>query len=402
MSLIAPPAEQLAVQSASPPKARKRPHVYELDPLRAITALVVIIVHVLAFTAYLQQSERGQEIHNALVVSVHFTRALFMAVTAFSLAYVYYDRKFSIIEFWKKRSIGALLPYCIWSVIYIWVNTSPSSIGELGQKSLIAILTGEASYQLYYILLTLQFYLLLPLFLLFLKWTRNHPWLVVGCSLALQLLLFWVNYHYVQTGPFASNRWVSLLNQYQNRLILTYPFYFILGGVAALHFQEIRTFLRQHGRWIAVGMSGALAAVWGHFFLQVRFFHESIGYATSVLQPMMVVYSAAITIGCFWLACRWTQRRGTTERPRWYRMWQELSNASFGIYLVHALVLTVVLQMVTRPLAQTVPAALNTLLTWFLTTVCTLAISIALARTPIMSRLVGRSQPLPRREKRQE
>ena len=49
----------------------KRPHIYELDPLRACTALGVVAVHVLFFTAYLNSSAVGYQIQNAIVVAFH-------------------------------------------------------------------------------------------------------------------------------------------------------------------------------------------------------------------------------------------------------------------------------------------------------------------------------------------
>jgi hypothetical protein len=46
------------------------------------------------FTLILEKTTLGQQIQNALVVSVHYTREMFMFVTAFALVYVYYGRPF--------------------------------------------------------------------------------------------------------------------------------------------------------------------------------------------------------------------------------------------------------------------------------------------------------------------
>ena len=164
----------------------KRSHVYELDPLRACTAFSVVAVHVLAFTVFLNHSEIGIQIQNAFIVAFHFTREVFLFVTAFALVYVYNGKAFPFRQFWKKRGIGTLLPYLIWSVIYVWVNAQAKSPAAFFQTALVDILTGNASYQLYYILLTLQFYLIFPLFLLFLLRCGRHPWIVLTSSFLLQ------------------------------------------------------------------------------------------------------------------------------------------------------------------------------------------------------------------------
>jgi surface polysaccharide O-acyltransferase-like enzyme len=227
-----------------------RPYIYELDPLRAVTALTVIAVHVLAGTVGLNHTQTGLQMQNGLITSVHFTREVFMFVTALALTYVYFGRPFSGKRFWAKRSIGILVPYCIWSIAYTWVNTSQHSPAAFAKLALFNILTGNASYQLYYILLTLQLYLVLPLFLLFLKHIKQHPWRALSMSFALQVLLMYLDYRYLQQGSLASRGVWQIVAAYQDRFLLTYQFYFILGGFAALYLKQARAFVLRHGLWV--------------------------------------------------------------------------------------------------------------------------------------------------------
>ncbi len=164
-----------------------RPYIYELDLLRPGTAVTVVAVHVLAFTQFLNHTTTGLQVQNGLITSVYF------------------GRPFSGKRCWAKRSIGVLLPYCLWSIAYTWVNTSQHSPGAFAKLALYNILTGNASYQLYYILLTLQLYLVLPLFLLFLRYIQKHPWRTLSISFALQVLFLYVDYRYLQQGSLASS-----------------------------------------------------------------------------------------------------------------------------------------------------------------------------------------------------
>jgi peptidoglycan/LPS O-acetylase OafA/YrhL len=411
-----------------------RPYIYELDPLRAVTAVAVIAVHVLSGTMFLNHTAAGLLVDNGIFTSVHFTREIFMFITALALTYVYFGRPFSGKRFWAKRSIGVLLPYCIWSIAYTWVNNSQHSPGAFAKLVVLNILTGNASYQLYYILLSIQFYLILPLFLLFLKLVQRHPWRALLISFALQVLLMYFDYRYLQQGTLASSGVWQMVAAYQGSFLLTYQFYFILGGLAALYLKQARAFVLRHGKWIVGGFVLALAAVWVHFLLQVDVYHESFGYATSVLQPMMTLYSPTVIVLLCWLACRWAiqtnqlgtnptlsprqrprQRRSVAAEPRHfasdasassarhsggmqgeghpkgYRFWHTLSNASFGIYLVHVFILTALLQRVVPLMPEAWPVALRIFLTWFLTAGGAAGISILLMKTPILSHLVGRS-----------
>ena len=235
-------------------QAARRPHIYELDPLRAVTALVVVAVHVLAFTVGMNKTTTGIQIQNAFVISIHFTRALFMFVTAFAMTYVYSGKKVPLARFWKKRGIGVLVPYCIWSVIYVFVNQPPTTPLHFASASLMAILTGTSSYQMYYILMTLQFYLLLPVFLYLLEKVKNHPWRALAISFALQLVFFYVDFHFIQAGPLANMPVGKVVNSYQDEFVVIYQCYFLLGGLTALYFQPIKSLLLRSGKLVVCGM----------------------------------------------------------------------------------------------------------------------------------------------------
>jgi peptidoglycan/LPS O-acetylase OafA/YrhL len=155
--------------------------------------------------------------------------------------------------------------------------------------------------------------------------------------------------------------------------------------------QQERAFVLRHGKWIVGGFVLALAAVWVHFLLQVDVYHESFGYATSVLQPIMVFYSPVVIMLLGFLACRWASRTDRQGHPKGYRFWRTLSDASFGIYLVHVFILTALLQRVVPLMPEAWPVALRVFLTWFLTAGGAAVISILLMKTPVLSRLVGRS-----------
>ncbi len=378
----------------------KRPHIYELDPLRICTAVSVVGVHVLFYTLPLNSSATGLQIQNAFITALHFTREVFIFVTAFALVYVYYGKPFPLKQFWQKRSIGVLLPYAIWSVVYVWVNMPNKTPATFLHTSVIDILTGNASYQLYYILLTLQFYLIFPLFLLFLRRCASHPWIALSISFVLQLILFYFDYHTLQEGTLVSSPFWQGFAEFQNRFVLVYQFYFVLGGFTALYFQQVRAFLLRHGRLIVASFLLVLAALWLHFFIQVNVYHESIGFATSVLQPAMVFYSVAVIFFALWLTARWASKTGADKRPHGYRFWQVLSDSSFGVYLIHALLITALLRWVVPMMPTTWFTVARVLLSWLLVAGGATAITILLLNIPIASRLVGRKTTWQRRREK--
>ncbi len=370
----------------------RRPHVYEIDPLRAFTALSVVGVHVLTNTAFLNQNELGVQIQYALAVALHYTREVFIFITAFALAYVYFGRTFSLKQFWLKRGLGVVFPYVIWSLIYVWANHPGISWGAFLHDSLIDIPTGQASYQLYYVLLSIEFYMLLPVFLLFLRYCRNHPWIVLSISGILQLALFYVDFHLLQAPKVQLHGFWYFVAKYQDSFILVYQFYFILGGYVALYFQQVRSFLLRHGKPIAGAFLLVVIAVLVHNTVQVEVYHEEIGYAQSVLQPMMVFYSVAFVLFVLWLSSRWANKLNQEQPPKSYYIWHILADASFGIYLIHVLILNELMKYLVLALPKTWFVAIRVLIMYILTAGGATVISVILLHIPIASRLVGRAE----------
>ncbi len=378
----------------SQPTMRK-PHLSELDRLRIITALSVVAVHTLGNSTFLDSTPGALTLQDAFVTTFHFTREVFMFVTALALVYVYYGKPFHTGRFWRRRALGVLLPYSVWSVIYVIAYQHPTSIGGFIVTALAAILTGSASYQLYYILLTLEFYLIFPWFLRLLPRLARHLWTTLAVSFVLEVVILFLDH---QALPAASlpPAITTFLNPFLDRFVLVYQFYFVLGAFTALHLPQIKAFLLRNGGWvIGAGVIG-LVALEANFLIQALALHIPLSDAVAVLQPMMAPYSLGAIAFLFWLALILAQRTARRNARRVERAWSQLSDAAFGVYLVHPLFLGIALAVVVPPLRTRLPVALIVALLWALTAVCSVGLTIALLKTPVLSRFMGRPAPTPR------
>jgi peptidoglycan/LPS O-acetylase OafA/YrhL len=379
-------------------QSSRRPHVYELDLLRAVTALAVIAVHTLSFTVGLNQTEGGMEVQNAVVTTLHFTREVFMFVTAFALVYVYYGRPFKHKNFWYKRGIGVLMPYVAWTLIYTWFDAPSQTPLNFVRTSLLNILSGNAAFQLYYILLTIQLYILLPVFLALLKRVMHHPWRTLIISFIVQLVILYADYQLFRVGTWGTTPVGKFIVQYQDRFILFYQFFFVLGGLTALYLPQVRAMMLRYSRWIIGSGVLGLVALLMNYVIQVRVLQEPAGLATVVLQPIVAIYSLTFIIFAFWAAFRWARHTDEEGHPPRHRLWQTLSDASFGIYLIHALFLVLLLRWLVPIMPVAWPVALRVFILWFLTAGGSLLSCLVLLRIPILSRLIGRSGPPLRRK----
>lgn len=372
-----------------------RAFLHELDLVRVVTALSVIAVHVTAFTVIFNTTKFGADVQNAAVSALHFTREVFLSLTALVMVHNYTKRPLKLSSFWRKRGIGVVVPYVIWSLVYVYFNVPHTPLGDWVHTAIVDILTGNASYQLYYILLTIEFYLALPLLLWFVRRYRQHPWRVLGASLVFQLALMYVDFNYVEAGPFASTHFGQWLSTYQWRLLPEYQFYVMIGAFAALYLDELRAFVLRHSAGVVLGLVAGTSALWIRYAMSVGVEHQSTDYATQVFQPVMVFYSLTTTLFLYWLGVAWASRRTKKGMPHGHRIVRLLSDSSFGIYLIHAFILNDVLTFVAPSLLIGWPVAIRVFGVWFIVAAVTTSICVVLLYTPGMSRLIGRPSLLP-------
>lgn len=377
-------------------REQSRRHIYELDPIRGLTAVGVVGVHIAAFTIFLLHSPFDVEVQNAVVSALHFTREIFISITAFLMVYVYGGRPFPVKKFWRKRGIGVFVPYALWSIVYTWINNPHTPwYGWVGAL-IYNILLGNASFQLYYILLTLELYLALPWILPWLQRLGRHPWrLLVGSGL-LQLVMLALDYHLLEAGPFSLTTLGHDYLNFQDRFLPFYQFYLVLGGLGAMYRTQVQAWVLRHGKLVVAGFLLGLTLLWGELVWQVNFQHQSADYGSSVFQPVMVFYAIGVSAFAYWLASRWAVRgrkpqsaNGRTDKPWGYRFWHLLSDASFGVYLMHPLLMVPLLTNLAPALPAAWPEPFRVLLLWVLSAGGTVAISCALLVTPGLSRLVG-------------
>jgi peptidoglycan/LPS O-acetylase OafA/YrhL len=131
-----------------------------------------------------------------------------------------------------------------------------------------------------------------------------------------------------------------------------------------------------------------------NYTFQVLIYHQP---ATAVLQPSIGFFSLIVIVFAFWLAHRWAIATDEQGRPKNHHFWHTLSDASFGLYLIHALTLDMALRWMVPFLPVALPVVVRVLLTYLVTAGSGILLSIFFMKTPALSRLVGRVHPSQRK-----
>ena len=359
--------------------------------LRALTVLGVISVHSIWFTntATNLSANLGMDL-------LHYTRNVFMFMTAFVLFYVYYRRSYPLSSFWAKRFKLVGIPYVLWSMYYVYYGGAlKHGIGFYLSTLGVDLIQGTAWFHLYYLLVTMQFYLVFPLFVWLVKKTRGYHRWVLAASLGLELLMMVVFQYapnWMTTGVGQPLLWIV---QNRHQVVFTYQFYLVLGALAAVHLDQIEAYIRDHGRTLVVGLMATALAMAAYYGLSVTVWQEPVGFAANVFQPLMPIYSLFVILSLYRLGQRWLQARSQSRwrSATWAITW--VADLSFGIYLIHPAVLE---ELTTRFLWLLGP--FTRLVITPVTALLTLAISALIVRgmaaTPWAVYAIGRDQiPIP-------
>jgi peptidoglycan/LPS O-acetylase OafA/YrhL len=362
----------------------RRPYLRQIDLVRIVPMVGVVTVHTVSSTQPAASVAAG-----ALLTVLHVNRELFFLVTSFVLAYSApaAGAPFAARSFWRRRYPLVVVPYLAWTLIYWLLIAGPPllppgpALGRLGYY----LLTGY--WQLYFLLVTMQIYLVFPLLL----WAarRTRPWhgYILLASLALQVV-YTLFLRYPPTSlPLPLQIWFT----YPQIELPSYQFYAVAGLLAAEHFDQVRAWLRGKTGRVLAGIVAAAAGAEAVFLFDVAH-GRSPDFAAGVFQPAMPLLATATLAGLY-LAGNWLVR----TQPADGRLWRAVSwaaRASFGVYLAHVLALTVVVQTgLLAGIGLSAPSALRTMLALALTLAATGLLVEILGRTPLSAVLTGRPRP---------
>jgi peptidoglycan/LPS O-acetylase OafA/YrhL len=319
--------------TAGPAPASDRRHLHEVDLFRLLTFASVIGVHVLSMATTIDDvpSAGGQ-------LLLHFTREAFFTLTGFVLTFQALRRPQAPLPFWRKRIPLVLTPYLTWTVLYsllaVWTRPPGSPEPTVSQELVIMgwnALEGTAWYHLYFLLVTLQLYLVFPVIVAGLRRLGRVGHLVVlGVALAGQITVC-----VLLTDP-PANAFGAFLAEHGYALLPSYLLYPVLGAVAALHLDQVQATVLRFRWWIA-GLVVAAVVVAEVVYVRAVDGGTVPSIASAVFQPATIGWFLVAVLGLYTFSLVATAgwRPGGPAR----RVLAYASDRSFGIFLVHPLVL---------------------------------------------------------------
>jgi peptidoglycan/LPS O-acetylase OafA/YrhL len=316
----------------------RAPYLGQFDSYRVIAMCAVVLQHSLLWNVAVGNTPAW-----AMVMLLHFSRTAFFFLTAFVLTYTEVHRPQSVRAFWGRRYLQIGVPYLVWTGIY-WLFTMIDGNAWDHAGSLLWNYLVYGYYQLYFVVVLLQLYLVFPLLLRVLRRSRHH--VVIMCASLFFALVLAADLHYTQYFGVVGRLTHSIATVYPwARDPLTYQEQFVAGVLVALHFDQVRVFV---ARWwravIAVGMlTGVAATMW---YLTAVWTGSNTGRASDLYQPIAFLWFTAAVAA---LECgTWAWYRRQVRRPGVRRGWPRMFTAEYlagltgGIFFSHVLFLTLI------------------------------------------------------------
>lgn len=278
-----------------------------------MSILAVVLIH--TTTRVLEQT--GYNLNNYPLTlffnqAARFAVPMFFLISGFVLQ-LHYHLNESFIHFLKKRFSKVFLPFLFWSFIYYYfVYTNHNS------SFLSALLSGNASYQLYFIPSLLIFYLIFPLLNRFYKYFANPVFLItVG---ALQLYFLYQDY------------FVGHYKFYFPLVIFMFNFFtFLLGMVVSKNQEKTISFLNRISYLLPV----AVFAFAYYIFKEGKDLYlktYDIGKFYSQWRPDVLIYTMFVSGLIYEFFVKTDFEHNFVKK---------LSKLSFFVYFVHVLILEI-------------------------------------------------------------
>ncbi len=362
----------------APAAVAPRQRLWEIDVVRILTFVCVIGVHTISHTS------ASDDVPLFLLLGlVHFTRDVFFALTTFVLVFTFFRRPVRMSAFWPRRFLLVGVPYLVWSVIYFFANLAHtgtnSSPGTLTGDLLLDIVTGKAWYHLYFLLVTMQVYLLMPAIVWLVRRTRGHHAVVLAAAGALQLIIAAAYFYFPSL--------VSGLTAYKDEYFFSYIFFIVAGAIAADHLDVLFDWVRSHRPLIAVVTAITAVVTVGVFLLQMKG-GRSFTTAVTPLQPIVMVWGVAVCFAFLAIGTVWADRR--VEGGLGTRFVSVASDRSFGIFLSHPLFIWLLLWVGDDWFEKAVPKPWLTLVIYVLVVLGAIVLTEFARRTPLSLALTGR------------
>ncbi len=299
----------------------------ELNYFNAICCLLVILIHILSYAVSKFDN------HSWQWSVIYFPwKTAFFVVPGFLLCgavklslQISSGNAPSYFVYLKSRILKVYVPYII-ATLAIFLVYSLFGMTDFDPKRIPEyILLGNISPHLYYIVVTMQFYLLYPLWKLVVR--KIPPYLGIPGSAVISMLFL--------EAPNAFGQF-DITVKYTDRMFGTYLFYWIIGLYIGMNYDRFRESIKKNRNAVLVSLPIVFLYIYITYIQNVN---NVILYQTGYIKIFVDILSIFVL---FLLCISITD----SKRECLKSQLQRIQNASFYIYLYHCMLIEIVIMVI--------------------------------------------------------
>jgi len=317
--------------------------INELDFLRAFAVLAVIMIHTAA------KFKDNNSLNSLVFVNVfidvvsHFAVPVFILISGMVLSYNYYGH-INYKSYYIKRFFSIIPQYLFFSLFYLGFSFVMGHRNPLFSKPIDLILSGEASYHLWFFILLIQFYIIYPFLikLYFICLSKHKLSLFIIMPFIIQILFYFLSVFL--PAPYNKDL-SSLIDYYIHNVFISHIFYFVLGIHFGRNLQSMKNYIynvNDKMLYFLLVLSNISIYI---IKIKGMEFEGSLEINTLFLLPIKIIEPLQYILSFILL---WKIASKLIERNNFViRLLKDIGRFSFGIYLVHVffiIVLTKILE----------------------------------------------------------
>ena len=318
---------------------KSKPRLAAIEYIRAISMLGVIGIHV--GSQYLMNPAANIHLVALFEIVTRFSVPIFFFISAFGLFLnLNLNEPFNYSNFLRRRFKAVLIPYLIWSAIYLihdsWYYGVP--IADIGYLLKVLFL-GLTKYHLYFLVILIWFYALMPIWIEIVKrCTPKNLFILLALQIAFNYFSSYNTELLSYTTALPQESLLKLFLMWRlNYLVLHYVFIFLLGGFFGVHSQEFFRWIDARKSFICFIFFSTLIIHLIYFYRLVNVKNYDVLSAINTahqLSPLGFLYTIAASIFLFMLFQCYRFARPIQAFISY------LGANSYMVYLIHPLAIT--------------------------------------------------------------
>lgn len=336
--------------------SKVRRKITEISVFEFFICMAVITIHLLSEGVDgLPRWSAASIIFSSLTKLISFAVPGFVFTSAIKLFYKYSDSGFKYGKFLIGRFLKVYLPYIFAVILYYLVFIFALKLEDYGSFDLKRlghyILYGDISAQFYFVILIVQFYILMPLWILVSKVKSNVFSVILIClSVAITIIsrfsfprisanvlsaIGGINtpFNNPLSGFTADLETIKNLSASTNKFFTSYLVFWISGMYIGLNYEKFTELIKSAKPAIYVGWFVLAVA---HCILS---YLKLCGISPYTLEPVIVVFFCIFSIFGFYM---YVDNLTVSLERMGKGFLTSIADASYDIYLIHCLVITVV------------------------------------------------------------